>query len=119
LSWRAALAAVLAGAGAIVALAGVAAFRRARTTVDPTTPEAASAIVASGIYRRSRNPMYLGFMLMLAGWSAFLANPLAMLLLPAFIVYMNRFQIVPEERALSAKFGAKYRDYMRQARRWI
>ena len=117
--WRVVLAISLAGAGAIVAMAGVVAFRKARTTVNPTTPGATSAIVASGIYRCSRNPMYLGFLLMLAGWALLLANFMAMLFVPVFVLYMNRFQIAPEERALSAKFGPQYSQYMRQVRRWL
>lgn len=117
--WRVLVAAGCAVAGAVVALAGVVAFRKARTTVNPATPAASSTVVASGIYRRSRNPMYLGLLLVLAGWSLHLSHVLAMLFLPAFVLYMNRFEIVPEERALAAKFGARYDAYMRQVRRWI
>lgn len=117
--WRALPALVLAVAGAAVALAGVAAFRRAHTTVNPTTPQASSTVVATGIYRATRNPMYLGFLLILAGWGAYVANMAAMLFLPAFVLYMNRFQIIPEERALMEKFGARYDAYMQEVRRWI
>lgn len=116
--WRSALAGLLAGAGAAVAAAGVVAFRRHSTTVNPTQPGSASVIVSSGVYRVSRNPMYLGFALTLAGWSCLLANGAAMLLL-AFIAYMNRFQIEPEERALNARFGCQYLAYQKTVRRWI
>lgn len=109
----------LAMAGALVALLGVMAFRAAHTTVNPTTPDASSSIVASGIYRISRNPMYLGFLLMLCGWAVYLSNSFSCLFLPAFVLYMNRFQILPEERALEAKFGAQYIAYKQQARRWL
>lgn len=117
--WSTATALVFVSLGAGVALAGVVAFRRAGTTVNPTAPEASSAMVATGIYRRSRNPMYLGFLLILAGWSLYLSHLLAALFLPVFVLYMNRFQIAPEEKALSAKFGAQYEQYVRQVRRWL
>ena len=117
--WRVAMAIGCAAVGAGVALAGVLAFRNAHTTVNPTTPEASSTVVASGIYRRTRNPMYLGFLLVLAAWSIYLSNIAAMLFLPLFVLYMNRFQIAPEERALAAKFGTQYGAYMQEVRRWL
>ena len=98
----------MSAAGALVGLAGVAAFRRARTTVDPTKPGKASVLVASGIYRASRNPMYVGLLPAPAAWAAHLSNLLALAALPAFVWYMNRFQIVPEERALRARFGSAF-----------
>ena len=114
-----AAATLLALSGLGIALAGVAAFRRHKTTVNPLVPSDASSVVASGVYRHSRNPMYLGILLLLAGWALFLSNTAAALLLPAFVAYMNRFQIAPEERILSAKFGAPYASYRRQVRRWF
>jgi protein-S-isoprenylcysteine O-methyltransferase Ste14 len=64
----------LVGLGVVVALAGVVAFRQLRTTVNPTTPGATSSVVSSGVYRYSRNPMYLGFLLALAGLAVYLSN---------------------------------------------
>jgi protein-S-isoprenylcysteine O-methyltransferase Ste14 len=119
LPYRQALALFFAIAGTIVAVLGVASFRRAGTTVNPVTPQAASALVSTGIYRFSRNPMYLGFLLMLLGWAALLANALALILVAGFVAYMNRFQITPEERALSALFGAEFAAYAQRVRRWI
>ena len=119
LPWRVAVAFMLYGAGFAVALAGVIAFYRAKTTINPVTPEAATAIVTTGIYRFSRNPMYLGLLLTLIGWAVWLSHLLAFALLPFFVLYMNRFQIEPEERALSAKFGGLFRDYTRSVRRWL
>lgn len=116
---RIGLAWCLAIAGAAIAVAGVAAFRRARTTTNPMTPDASAAVVDSGIYRVSRNPMYVGFALVLAGWATYLGNVLSVALLPAFVLYLNRFQIAPEEQALTAKFGASYLDYTRRVRRWL
>ena len=114
-----ALGGALVGLGAAIAVAGVLAFRRARTTVNPMTPGASSSVVSTGIYRLTRNPMYLGFLLALAGWGAILGNLLVLLPLAAFVAWMDRFQIAPEERALREKFGADYEDYLRRVRRWI
>lgn len=116
---RSGLASALAVLGVAVAMAGVAVFRRRRTTVSPFTPGAASSVVAAGVYRFSRNPMYLGMLLALAGWATHLANAGAFLLLPAFCAYMNQFQIKPEERALLAKFGPEYTQYTARVRRWL
>ena len=110
---------VFAFTGAVIAIAGVVAFRRHKTTVNPFTPECSSSLVASGIYRYTRNPMYLGFLLLLVGWAALLSNLVALALLPAFIAYMNRFQIQPEERALQQHFGAEFQAYMHRVRRWV
>jgi protein-S-isoprenylcysteine O-methyltransferase Ste14 len=119
ISWRPTLVAALVGAGAAFAVAGVVAFRKAKTTVDPTKPEAASTMVVSGVYRVSRNPMYVGFLLVLAGWAVFLGHGLPFLLLPLFVAYLNRFQIRPEERALAARFGSEYASYAQSVRRWL
>ena len=105
--------------GVAVALAGVVAFRRARTTVNPLTPSATAIVVSGGIYRFTRNPMYLGFLVALAGWAAQLSNAAAALVVPAFVVYLTQFQIKPEERALAAKFGPQFTQYMSRVRRWL
>lgn len=117
--WRRTLAAVLAGLGLLLSVAGIAAFRRAGTTVHPHHPEKSSAVVIAGVYRFTRNPMYLGLLLVLAAWALWLAQLLAFALLPVFVAYLTRFQIVPEERALAAKFGARYEAYQRTVRRWL
>ena len=113
------LAATISGVGIFFILAGAYEFQKAKTTLNPTTPAATSSVVASGIYRVSRNPMYVGFLLALTGWAIFLSHPLPFLLLPAFVAYMNRFQISPEERVLSAKFGDEYDTYKQSVRRWL
>ncbi|MBY5993193.1 methyltransferase family protein [Ferrimonas balearica] len=105
--------------GVTILVAGALAFRRADTTVNPTTPEASRQLVVQGIYRRSRNPMYLGMLALLLGWGLFLASPAALALLPAFVLYLNRFQIQPEERALRARFGADFDRYCQQVGRWF
>lgn len=94
-------------------------FLEAQTTVNPMKPSSASVLVTSGAYGHSRNPMYLGMFLILVGWALFLANVLAFLVLPAFILYMNQFQIKPEERALTALFGQEFLEYESRVHRWI
>jgi len=117
--WRLLLAGIFSIAGIAVALSGVLAFRRANTTVDPRVPQQSSSLVIRGIYRYSRNPMYVGFLLLLLAWVCFLMNMAALALLPLFIWYMNRFQITPEEHHLLQKFGADYQAYIKQVRRWL
>lgn len=113
------IAAALAMAGVVIAILGVAAFRRARTTVNPLQPANVSSLVVSGIYRRTRNPMYLGILLVLLGWGVLLANALAILFAASFIPLMNRLQIRPEEKILAARFGTAFTDYQSAVRRWI
>ena len=105
--------------GIAIAGMGVFSFNQAKTTVNPMKPESSSALVVSGIYQLTRNPMYLGILLLLLGWGIFLSNALAFLILPGFVLYMNRFQIEPEERALTHIFGQEFVTYRNQARRWI
>jgi protein-S-isoprenylcysteine O-methyltransferase Ste14 len=109
----------MAVAGLIISGFGIASFRRARTTVNPMKPDSTSSLVVSGIYGLTRNPMYLGFLLVLLGWAMFLSNALAFLFLPAFIFYMSRFQIEPEEKALHSLFGQQFVAYTSRARRWL
>jgi len=117
LRWTALL--VLVSAGTAVGLAGVRAFRSARTTVNPYRPHASSALVTTGVYRRTRNPMYLGLLLALVGWALYLANPWCLLLGFVFVPFMNRFQIRPEERALEQTYGEEFRAYCRKVGRWL
>lgn len=100
-------------------LAGVLSFKQAHTTVNPLQPEEASTLVNTGIYKVSRNPMYVGFALYLAAWTVYLSAPFSMIGLLGFIVYMNQFQIIPEERILSKLFGNEFEDYRYSVRRWL
>jgi len=113
------LAVGLAAIGLMVAISGVVTFRRARTTLNPTKPETSSSLVSWGIYKITRNPMYLGLLLLLTAWAIFLSNWLAFLFLPVFVVYMNRFQIVPEEQALTLLFAREFVAYQSRVRRWL
>lgn len=110
---------ILALFGTLTCLAGVVSFRRAKTTVNPMKPDSTSSLVVCGIYRYTRNPIYLGFLLLLLAWAVQLSNVLALLWLPVFVLYMNRFQIVPEERVLASRFAQDYEEYRAGVRRWI
>lgn len=113
------VAVALAFVGGAIALSGVFAFRRHSTTTNPMSPDKAESIVTDGIYRFTRNPMYVGLTVALVGWAIFLGNVVALLVPPLFVAYMTHFQIKPEERALLEKFGRTYADYMADVRRWV
>lgn len=105
------LAVVLVSAGFVTGISGVVTFRKAKTTIDPTKPHA-SSLVTWGVYAISRNPMYLGGLVMLLGWAIFLSNALAFLFLPVYVLYINRFQIEPEERVLTSLFGREKNHWL-------
>lgn len=105
--------------GILIIVLGGLRFKAVSTTVNPITPKESSALVTTGIYRFSRNPMYIGFLFMLVGWSVFLASLYASALTIVYIIYMNRFQIEPEERALESIFGVQYLSYKSKVRRWL
>jgi protein-S-isoprenylcysteine O-methyltransferase Ste14 len=106
-------------AGAAFDLSGVVAFLRAHTTLNPLRPQAASTLVDVGVYRWTRNPMYVGLALILCGWAVFLGSWWALPGPLVFAAYIGRFQIAPEERALAARFGDAYRAYQARVRRWL
>ena len=116
---QAAAAAVIALLGGAIALSGMLAFRRAQTTFSPLRPERTSALVATGIYRFTRNPMYVGLLMVLLAWSVFLLSAWSAIGPLGFVYYIGRFQIAPEERALSATFGPDYAADCVRVRRWI
>ena len=105
--------------GLVVTLLGAAAFRRAQTTLNPLKPETVSALVVNGVYRYTRNPMYVGFALALAGWAIYLSAPLAFFGPVLFVLFITHFQIIPEERVLSKKFGQQFEVYQQRVRRWL
>lgn len=94
-------------------------FRKHKTTVNPTRPDNVSVFVDSGVYSVSRNPMYVGFSLFLMTLAIILQSPYSIVGIAAFVLYMNRFQICPEEEALRRHFGRQYDDYRRKVRRWL
>ena len=116
---RVAVSLALVVAGVAFSAAGIRSFRRAQTTANPTRPEEASSLVSTGIYQVTRNPMYFGLLLVLVAWAVFLSSAWALLGVAGFVLYMNRFQIAPEERALSRLFGSAYASYKARVRRWL
>lgn len=98
---------------------GIWSFWRARTVINPHKPEHTSTLVVAGVYRFTRNPMYLGLVAALFAWAFYLASPLALLGPFLFGAYITRFQIIPEERMLAQKFGDVFIAYSRKVRRWI
>ena len=118
-SFRTAVALALAALGAVSSVSGAIAFRKAKTTKNPMNPQAASSLVVGGIYKLTRNPMYLGLSLVLLGWAVFLWSAWALPGPVVFIAYISRFQIAPEERVLAALFGTEYASYKARVRRWL
>lgn len=94
-------------------------FYTNKTTVNPLKPETATVLVVDGLYRFTRNPMYLGMAFVLLAWGLYLGNPLNLLIFVFYIVYMNYFQIMIEEAALEKCFGADFLDYKFNVRRWL
>lgn len=105
--------------GIFFAIAGVVSFRYANTTVNPTQPNNASSLVTTGIYRRTRNPMYVGIAFVLLAWSCILLSPFSVVGVPMFIWYMNKYQIKAEEAALIKIFGDEYTHFKSNTKRWL
>ncbi len=105
--------------GTALIVAARVALDRAGTTWHPTEPGRTTALVTSGVYRFSRNPTYLGMEIVLLSWAVMLASPAAALVSALFVVYIDRFQIRPEEMVLSVSLGQEYGDYARRVRRWV
>lgn len=116
---RRVIAGCLVAVGIAFDLAGLWAFRASRTTVNPLAPQRASTLVTAGVYRITRNPMYVGLCCILLGWAVFLAAWLPLLGPPVYVLYITRFQILPEERVLRQLFGERYARYADRVRRWL
>lgn len=116
---RVAIALVAVSLGLVFGVSGMVLFWRTKTTMNPTKPAAASSLVTTGPFGVTRNPMYLSLLLYLLAWAVYLSNLLAPLFLPVFVLYINQFQIKPEERVLSSLFGAEYAAYKARVRRWL
>lgn len=113
------LAVIIALTAISIDLLGLLAFWQKKTTINPLDPSKTSHLVTHGIYRFTRNPMYLGLACQLTAWTLWLGNLLALLWVWGFILYITRFQIVPEERLLAEKFGAEFKAYQQQVPRWL
>ena len=116
---RHSLAGTLAGLAFAIAAAGIISFHMAGTTVDPRYPEKASMLVTNGIYKLTRNPMYLALTLLLTGYCIYLGTAFGLFIVAAFIHHITKFQIIPEEEALERQFGEAFLDYKARVRRWI
>jgi protein-S-isoprenylcysteine O-methyltransferase Ste14 len=105
--------------GAFCGMSALGSFIRHRTSIDPHHPAKTSCLVVTGLYRHTRNPMYLGLCLLLIGWVILLGAPVALFGPAMFVVYLTRFQIQPEERLLLERFGKDYEAYCKKVRRWL
>ena len=113
------LALVLLAAGLLLVAAAAAQFVAARTSINPLRPSRASSLITTGLFAISRNPIYLGDLLLLAALAVWLGNALNVALLALFVWTINRYQIIPEERALTQLFGEAYAAYRARVRRWL
>lgn len=109
----------LAALGVAFDLSAIVAFLGARTTINPMTPERTSALVTTGVYRLTRNPMYVGLALLLTAWAVHRGAWIGLFGPIAFVGYITRFQIVPEERAMERRFGDDWRAWSSRVRRWL
>ncbi|NNC69291.1 MAG: isoprenylcysteine carboxylmethyltransferase family protein [Flavobacteriaceae bacterium] len=105
--------------GVILGILAIYSFRKAQTTVDPLSPEKATSLVKSGIYKYSRNPMYLALLFVLLAFLVRLGNLYNLIVIVLYIVFITEFQIKPEEKALTSLFGKHYLKYKMEVRRWI
>ncbi|WP_437395106.1 methyltransferase family protein [Flagellimonas lutimaris] len=110
---------LLFGLGILVILISVIQFFITKTTVDPLNPKKTSNLVTNGVYKFTRNPMYLGMLLFLLAFGLKLGNAFNTLIAAGFVSYMNRFQIKPEEKVLKETFGKEYNIYRKLTRRWF
>lgn len=117
--WQIPVAIALLVAGVVLMAAAAASFVTARTTINPLKPSRASRLVTGGVFRLSRNPIYLGDLLALAAIAVWFGQAANIAWLAAFVWYIDRFQIRPEERALRSLFGTEYVAYCARVRRWL
>ena len=117
--YQTAVAAVVLVIGLVIDFSALWSFRKAKTTINPLKPENSSSVVTTGIYRYSRNPMYLGMLLILVAIAIYLCSVSPFLLLPVFVWIITVNQIIPEEKILTGLFGHPYIEYLTAVRRWI
>ena len=116
---NAVLATILVIAGIVVPVLGIRQFRRTQTTINPLKPNTASNLVTSGIFRLTRNPMYLGMVLLALSSAIYYGSAWCLIPVVAFIAFITRFQILPEERAMGSLFSTEFDAYKANTRRWI
>jgi len=105
--------------GLALPISGVLSFKKAQTTVNPLNPSAASNLVTSGIFRFTRNPMYLGMLFLTLAAVCYTSSLVSLLWVLGFFHYIGRFQITPEERAMLELFGDQFKQYQSKVRRWL
>jgi protein-S-isoprenylcysteine O-methyltransferase Ste14 len=105
--------------GATFDIAGLLAFKRSKTTINPLHPEKSSTLVSDGIYKITRNPMYVGMVAFLLAWMSYLENSTALIAVFLFMWYITTFQIIPEEQMLTQLFGEDFVEYQKRVRRWL
>lgn len=116
---KTAIVAVLVAAALFIDISALLEFRKFKTTINPLSPEKASSIVTTGIFSKTRNPMYLGMLILLIAWAIFNGAIIGLAIIPLFWAYITRFQIIPEERVLIEKFGQEYLDYLKRVKPWL
>lgn len=105
--------------GTYFSVSALISFRKAKTTVNPLKPQSATSLVISGVFGLSRNPMYVGMVFILLAWAIYLGSSWTLLGIIGFVIFINQFQIVPEERAMLALFGEEFVSYSKKVRRWL
>lgn len=105
--------------GGILDFSSLWVFFQRKTTVNPLAPNKTTALATNGVYRFTRNPMYLSLALYLLAGTLWLGNPLGIMVIWCFVTLITRFQIIPEERILTEKFGQDYLAYQARVRRWL
>jgi len=98
---------------------GIIEFRKYKTTLNPLIPEESSALLTKGVFKFSRNPIYLALLNLLICFSIYLGSFFGLIILPLFVIYMNQFQIKPEEKAMLKLYGKEFENYCSKVRRWI
>lgn len=119
IEFRIGAAVIIAVLAVLFLISGGISFRLAKTTVNPLKPESASSLVVSGVFKISRNPMYVGFALLLLAWCVYLSAPVLLMIVLLFTAVITRFQIIPEERAMLKLFGDEFVAYQQSVRRWL
>ena len=94
-------------------------FKYHETTANPLKPETSSTLVTTGTYKLSRNPIYLGLLLIVLGMIIYYKALSSIIIIPIFIWYMTQYQIIHEENAMKSLFGSEYENYYQRVRRWL
>ena len=106
-------------AGLVIIFIAARQFKAANTTINPIKPENASVLVKKGIFSYSRNPMYLGMLLIIIGFSIIHNLMAVLVIMPLWVIYITNFQIIPEEEAMEILFKEDFLNYCKKTRRWI